>query len=98
MKNQKGIQLGIAWYREEQWQLLKSTASDPEIMEETYQEWLQSAKESIKKLKKQGLTPIQVDLDVKDLNDWCRKEGRTPDAASRSEYTAESLRRRAQDK
>ncbi len=98
MKNQKGIKLGIAWYREEQWQLLKSTASDPEIIEDTYQEWLQSAKESIKKLKKQGLTPMQVNLDVKKFNDWCRREGRIPDAASRSEYTAELLRQRDQDK
>ncbi len=93
MKNQKGVKLGIAWYREDQWQLLKSTASDPDIIEETYEKWLQYAEDSLKKMKDQGLKPAKVDFDVKEFIDWCRREGRIPDGESRSEYTAELLRR-----
>jgi len=98
MKNKKGIKLGVAWYREDQWELLKSTASDRENIEDTYHEWLQHAEEGIKKFKNQGLRPARVDLNVKEFNDWCEREGRIPDAGSRSEYTAELLRRRDKDK
>jgi hypothetical protein len=93
MKNQEGIKLGIAWYREDQWQLLKSIASGPDIIEETYQEWLQCAEESLRKLKHRGLKPVKVDFDVKEFMDWCAREGRKPDGESRSEYTAELLRK-----
>jgi hypothetical protein len=92
--NQKGIKLGVAWYRENQWQLLKTTASDPEIIEETYLEWLQQAQESIRKLKTQGLDPVMIDFDVNEFNDWCRKHHHSPDGESRSEYVALLLRLR----
>ncbi len=92
------MKLGIAWYREDQWQLLRSTASDVENIEDTYQEWLQSAEKAMKELKKQGLKPVKADLNVKEFNEWCEIEGRIPDAGSRSEYTAELLRRRDKDR
>ena len=94
MKKQKDVRLGIAWYREDQWELLKSTASDAENIEHTYQEWLQSAEDSIEKLKKQGFGPVKVDLDVNEFNEWCGRKGRIRNAGSRSEYTADLLRRR----
>ncbi len=94
MKKQNDIKLGIAWYRKDQWQLLRSTACDAENIEDTYQEWLRSAEKAIKRFKKQGLKPVKVDLDVKEFNDWCEREGKIPNAGSRSEYAAELLRRR----
>lgn len=98
MKNKTGIKLGVAWYREDQWQLLKSTASDAENIEDTYQEWLQSAEKAMKRLEKQGFKPGKVDLNVKEFNGWCEREGRIPNAGSRSEYTAELLRIRNKEK
>ncbi len=64
--------LGIAWYRENQWELLKSTASDPEAIEDTYEEWVQKATKAIKRMKKPGVELLKVDFDVIQFNEWCR--------------------------
>ncbi len=93
-----GVKLGVAWYREDQWHLLRSTASDPESIEERYEDWFQSAEKAIKKLKKQRLRPVKVDFNVREFNDWCKKEGRAPDGNSRSIYVAYLLRQRHEDK
>ncbi len=88
------MKLAIAWYREDQWPLLKSTASDPEVIEDTYREWLQYATESIGKLKNQGFEPVKIDFDVNEFNRWCKRDKRIPDGQSRSEYAADLLRRK----
>jgi hypothetical protein len=93
MKKRKDIRFGIAWYRENQWELLRSTAFDSENIEDTYQDWLESAEDSMEKLKRQGFEPVKVYLDVEDFNEWCGRKGRIRDAVSRSEYTADLLRR-----
>jgi hypothetical protein len=92
MKKQK-IKLGIAWYREDQWSLLKSTASDSGGIENTYEEWFQHASESIKKLENQGVEPVKIVFDVNEFNDWCKRNKKFLDGESRSEYTALLLRR-----
>lgn len=83
---------GVAWYREDQWELLKSTAADPEEIEDTYQEWLKGALNLIKTLKRQGLDVCKVDLDVGRFNDWCQMNRRVPNGESRAEYVAELVR------
>ncbi len=93
MNKRKDIRIGVAWYREDQWQLLRATASDPEIIEETYQEWLGIAWESMERLKEQGLDPVRVDFDVHEFNAWCNRHKRNPNAESRSEYVTELLRK-----
>jgi hypothetical protein len=82
------MKLGIAWYREDQWQLLKSTAFDPDIIEETYEEWIHNAKKSLKKMKNQGVEPIKVDFDVNEFNAWCKDNKKSPNGDSRCEYVA----------
>ena len=37
MKEQNTL-FGIAWYRKEQWELLKSTAADFELIEDAFEE------------------------------------------------------------
>jgi len=88
----EGMKFGIAWFREDQWPLLRSTASDSEVIEDTYQEWLDHAYEFIKKLKKEGYQPVKIDFDVNEFNDWCQRNMKVPNGDSRSEYTAHLLR------
>lgn len=71
---------------------MKSTASDSEVIEDTYQEWLQHATKLIKKLKKEGYDPVKIDFDVNEFNDWCQINMKVPNGDSRSEYTAHLLR------
>lgn len=86
------MKLGIAWYREDQWELLKSTASDSKAIEDTHQEWLKNVGRLFKKLKKEGYEPVEVDLDVNKFNDWCQINNKAHNGKSRSEYTAYLLK------
>ena len=84
--------IGIAWYREDQWELLKSTAADPNVIEESYLDWLTQAKETIKKFKQNGFNPVEVDFDVEKFNKWCQNKGKIPDGESRSKYVIDLLK------
>jgi hypothetical protein len=91
MKKHK-IKIGVAWYREDQWPLLKSTASDPEAIEDTYHEWLEHIGKAMKKLKREDYEPVKIDFDVNKFNDWCRINKKDPNGESRAEYTTHFLR------
>ncbi len=91
--DKRKIKTGIAWYREDQWLLLKSTAFDSGTMEDTFQEWLQHANETMRKLKSQGLNPVKVDFDVHEFNNWCKSNNRVSDGRSRADYAAYLLQK-----
>jgi hypothetical protein len=86
------MKLGIAWYRADQWELLKATATDPEIIEDTYQEWLANTKKRLEELREAGQEIVEVDFDVKKFNNWCENNEKALNGTSRSEYTARLLR------
>lgn len=86
------MRLGIAWYREDQWNLLNSTAADPESLEDTYQDWLEKAINLMSELEKKGHKPIKVDFDVDKFNKWCWSNRKTPNGKARSEYVTHLLR------
>ena len=95
MKNKEDVEvrLGVAWYRREQWELLRSTASDPEILEDTYDEWVEEAEKSLKTIRKAGHTPVKVDVDVEELNRWCDQRSKPRNGDSRVEYVIEAMKR-----
>lgn len=84
--------VGIAWYKKEQWELLKATAADSENIEDTYEEWEKQASHTIKELKKKGQNIEKIGFDVNKFNDWCKKNGKKPDSLSRANYVAELLK------
>ena len=86
------VALSIAWYRPNQWALLKSVAADPEIIEDTYLEWEAVAERTLADLRAMGLSPMKVDVDVEKLVQWCEKKRRPVDAEARADY-ANVLRR-----
>ena len=84
--------LGIAWFRPDQWELLRSLASDADVLEATHAEWEKLAKKTIKDLARQGILARKVDIDVNRLQAWCVTEQRPLDASARAVYATERLR------
>ncbi len=78
--------LGIGFYRREQWPLLIETAIDSQLIEKTYDEWMEVLDSSIEKIRAAGLEPQLVDVDVEELLSFCRKEGLPNNAAARSKF------------
>jgi len=79
----------IAWYRREQWSLLKKVSADAEELEDGYDEWQQNAEQTIQKFIAQGMQIRKVDIDVNELVQWCQAKGIAVDGRSRSQYAAE---------
>ncbi|MCF7792054.1 MAG: hypothetical protein K9M56_08665 [Victivallales bacterium] len=88
-KKKKLIPVGVGYYKKEQWEILKSLVSDPEIIEDTYDEWLQILKDSVIKLEKTGIAPIPIEVDVLEMNSWCIKKNIPFDGSARAQYITE---------
>lgn len=85
---------GVAWYRRDQWTHLRKIATDPEILEKTYEQWLTLAKDTMSKLEGEGIKAQPVDIDVDELVRWCREQHRPIDQAARAAFASFKLRQR----
>jgi hypothetical protein len=84
--------LGVGFYRKEQWPLLLETADDRAELEDTYEEWVVNLKKSLENMRKLGIEPLRVDIDIHELNAWCTAQGLKRDGEARAEFIAELLR------
>ena len=78
--------LALAWYRQDQWQLLLDYSTDSDKLARTYQEWLEHAEEKVKEMSKDGLNVVKVDIDMEDMKKWCERSDKLIDGNTRSEY------------
>jgi hypothetical protein len=83
---------GIAWYRPEQYGLLRALAADTDSMAKTYDEWLAGVTKTRQELRQRGIVVRRVDVEVKDLAAWCEQRGIPLDGGARSTYAAEKVR------
>ena len=51
-----------------------------------YEHWLGSIRRRCRKLRKEGLTPTVVLIELSTLPEWCRRQARTIDAQARLAY------------
>jgi hypothetical protein len=95
MRKRESIPItGIAWYHREQWPLLRKEAADPEVLEETYEDWLSIAERSVLDMAQEGVRTERVEVDVQELLTWCRTNNRPLDGKARAEFTTRQLRRK----
>ena len=80
--------LGIGFYKREQWQKLLDTAVDADILEKTYDEWMDVLDSSIEKIRSHGLHPELVEIDIDALIAFCKKRGFQNNAATRAMFIA----------
>jgi len=88
------VVLGIAWYRREQWLLLKSASVDADEMHDSYDEWVDSAEKAFSCMRKEEKNVLKVVVDVEELIDWCRKENCPVDSSARARFVNHKLKDR----
>jgi hypothetical protein len=49
--------VGVAWYRPEQWEVLRNASIDRDKLEDTHAEWLAEAERVVKELRKKVFIP-----------------------------------------
>jgi hypothetical protein len=87
-KQRRQVKVGVTWYSEDQWLLVKAAAVDPERFEETYAEWVAMAEESLKNMLAAGIVAERAPIVASDLLAWCLAHGKENSAASRAQYVS----------
>jgi hypothetical protein len=79
--------LALAWYRQDQWQLLLDYSTDSDRLERTYQEWLEHVEKKMNEMGKEGINVVKIDINIEDMKKWCERHDKPIDGYTRSEYT-----------
>jgi hypothetical protein len=90
--NESNMNIGIAWYRPEQYGLLRALSADSDSMANTYEEWLAGVTKTMDDLRERRVVTRRVDVEVRELAAWCQQRGRPLDGEARSTYAAEKLK------
>ena len=93
-KNKKEAVFGIAWYKSEQWELLKKISLDADQLENTYVEWLEFAQKKLLELQAMGYKFEKVEVDVGELLAWCNERSLPVNSDSRAEFVTFKLQNR----
>jgi len=88
-----GAVVGVAFYSREEWDALRAASADPDILEDTYDEWLDSYRAGVTSLRASGMLLKRVDVRLASLEAWCRHNGKCLDGEARAAYAADLLRR-----
>ena len=79
--------LALAWYRQDQWQLLLDYSTDSDKLERTYQEWLEHVEKKMNEMGKEGINVVKIDINIEEMKKWCERHDKPIDGYTRSEYT-----------
>ena len=81
--------LRFAWFNEEQWRLLCALVPDRTELDDTYEQWQQSALRAVREIQTSGHTVERVSVDVSALAHWCHERNLPLNGSSRAEYVAQ---------
>ncbi len=84
--SQKKRNTALAWYRQDQWQLLLDYSTDSDRLERTYQEWLEHAEKKVNEMGKEGINVVKIDINIEEMKKWCERHDKPIDGYTRSEY------------
>ena len=81
--------LRLAWYDETQWQLLCALVPDRSELDDTYEQWQQSARRAVREFESSGHRVERVPVVVLAMSEWCRERKVPLTGPSRAEYVAQ---------
>jgi len=85
--------VGVGCYTKDQWFKLQAVAADPEILEKTYEEWVEVFNKGCANLKEVGIMAVKVSVDVDELIEWCKENKLAINGEARSQFVARKLRK-----
>lgn len=83
--------IGIFCYKKEQYKEFLKISTNREKMDPTWEDWLESKKKAKRGIEEQGVTCIDVEVDIFDLMDFCQKHGLEINGDSRAKYVTDFL-------
>ena len=90
----RALAVGLAWFDRKQWKRLIEVVEDRRELDDTYEQWQQSALEAVRAIESQGQKVERVHVEVESLVSWCREKGLPVNGKSRAEYVTDLMQRR----
>ncbi len=87
---------GVAWYTESEWSRVKAAATDAQLFEPSFKEWVAMAQEALAEMQKARISPEKVLINSNDLLAWCLAHNKENNAAARAEFVSEQLRAKSE--
>lgn len=81
--------LRLAWYDEGQWQLLCALVPNRGELDDSYEQWQQSARQAVREIESNGHKVERVSIDVLAMSEWCRERIAPLTGSARAEYVAQ---------
>ena len=94
----ESTKIGIAWYDPEQFKRLLELADDKDELESTWEEWVENAQYTVNLFEQQGIKIQKIHIDMDELQKYCMEKGYPNTSESRSEFVADILGKRNDDK
>jgi len=91
---ERTVVVGVAWFDRKQWKRLTEAVEDRNELEDTYEQWQQSALDAVRMIERQGQRVEMVHVEVESLVFWCTEKGLPVNGKSRAEYVTQLMRRR----
>jgi len=88
------MNIGIACYRRDQWELFLDMADDRDKLEKTWEDWRANVNRVIKNLKDLGKEVEEIEIDLNDLANYCKENNLPNTTKTRSKYVADLLSKR----
>jgi hypothetical protein len=79
------VVMAIATYRPDQWDALRAVAADRDSMDETWEKWNARIEELITGLEAKGHAYICLQLDVEEIEQYCKEQGVPNDSNARTQ-------------
>ena len=87
--------VGIAWYRQESYEQIMALMADGASFPKTHASWRHKAVRMERELKRQGLTPVRVEVEPAAFERWCAGRGTAPDSEARNQFVEREVARQA---
>ena len=91
---ERTVVVGVAWFDRKQWKRLTEAVADRDELDDTYEQWQQSALDAERMIESQGQKVERVHVEVESLVSWCTEKGLPVNGKSREEYVTQLMQRR----
>ena len=88
------VVVGLAWFDRRQWKRLTEVVEDRKELDDTYEQWQQSALQALQMIEREGQRVEKVHIEIESLVSWCKEKGLPVNGKSRAEYVTQIMRRR----
>ncbi len=85
---------GFCWFRREDYDEARAAMADPEVLFDTFDEWLKAAKKIESDMAAQGHKVVRIRFDIISFMLYCATHDVPPIEQSRANWAAAELRRK----